>query len=146
MLLRMYARWAEKHGYKVELDRGKPGRRGGHQVDDAADQGPQRLWLAEDRIRRPPPGAHLALRFSNARRHTSFASAWVYPVIDDSIEIEIEDKDLRIDTYRASGAGGQHVNTDRLGRAHHPRTDRHRRAVPERPLAAQEPRPGHGPC
>ena len=86
------------------------GRGGGHQVGDAGDQGRERLRLAQDRIGRAPPGAHLALR-RNARRHTSFARVWVYPVVDDDIEIEINESDCRVDTYRASGAGGQHVNT-----------------------------------
>ena len=78
---------------------------------------------------------------SNARRHTSFASVWVYPVVDDKIEIDVNEGDCRIDTYRSPGAGGQHVNTTEFGGAHHPSADRHRRRLPERALAAQE--PGH---
>ena len=120
MLLRMYLRWAERHGYEVEmLDR--PGRRGGgHQERHL--RGPRRLrlrlparartactgWCAS--ARSTPPGA----------RHTSFASVYVYPEIDDDVEIDIDDKDLRIDTYRSSGAGGQHVNkTDSAVRITH---------------------------
>ena len=120
MLLRMYTRWAEAHGYKVEWLEESPGEEAGIKSATLQDQGRQRLRLAEDRVRRAPPGAHLALRRPAARRHTSFASVWVYPVIDDTIEIEIKDKDLRVDTYRASGAGGQHVNkTDSAVRITH---------------------------
>jgi peptide chain release factor 2 len=89
-------------------------------------------------------GVHRLVRISpydsNARRHTSFASVWIYPLIDDTINIEINESDCRIDTYRASGAGGQHVNTtDSAVRITH-NADRHRGAVSERTLPAQEPR------
>ena len=111
MLLRMYMRWAERAQVQGRGARRACRRRGGHQVGDAADQGPQRLWLAEDGNRRPPPRADFALSTANARRHTTFASVWVYPVVDDTIDIEVNESDCRIDTYRSSGAGGQHVNT-----------------------------------
>ena len=111
MLARMYVRWAEKHGYKVELHVRERRRRGGHQVGHLQDHRTQRLWLAEDR----ESGVHRLVRISPydsaARRHTSFSSVWVYPVVDDNIEIEVNRDDIRIDTYRSSGAGGQHVNT-----------------------------------
>ena len=89
-------------------------------------------------------GVHRLVRISpfdsNARRHTSFASVWVYPVVDDRIQIDINEADCRIDTYRSSGAGGQHVNKTEVGGAHHPYPDRHRGRLPVRALAAQEPR------
>jgi hypothetical protein len=91
-------------------DGNQDGEEAGHQVGDHQGQGPQRLWLAEDRERRAPAGAHLALS-TNARAAHLFSSVWVYPVIDDTIDIDINESDLKIDTYRASGAGGQHVNT-----------------------------------
>ena len=82
----------------------------------------------------------------NARRQTSFASVWVYPEVDDDIEIELIDKELRVDTYRASGAGGQHVNkTDSRG-AHHPSADRHRRRRAAGAQPAPEPRQGDRRC
>ena len=88
-------------------------------------------------------GVHRLVRISpfdsNARRHTSFASVWVYPVVDDRIKIEVNESDCRIDTYRASGAGGQHVNKTEFSGAHHPLADRHRRRLPVGTLAAQEP-------
>jgi peptide chain release factor 2 len=109
MLLRMYARWAEQHGYKVEWLEESPGEEAGIKSATLKISGHNAYgWLKTE------SGVHRLVRISpydsSARRHTSFSSAWVYPVIDDTIEVTIEDKDLRIDTYRASGAGGQHVN------------------------------------
>jgi peptide chain release factor 2 len=109
MLLRMYVRWAEAHGYKVEWVEESAGEGAGIKSATVKISGTNAYgWLKTE------SGVHRLVRISPfdsaARRHTSFASAWVYPVIDDKIEIEILDKDLRIDTYRASGAGGQHVN------------------------------------
>lgn len=119
MLLRMYARWAEAHGYKVEWLEESPGEEAGIKSATLKIIGHNAYgWLKTE------SGVHRLVRISpydsSARRHTSFASAWVYPVIDDSIDIVIEEKDLRIDTYRASGAGGQHVNrTDSAVRITH---------------------------
>lgn len=109
MLGRMYARWAESKGYKVEIVDENQGEEAGLKSIIMQIKGHQVYgWLKHE------SGVHRLVRISpfdsNARRHTSFASVWVYPVIDDAIHIEIDDKDLRIDTYRASGAGGQHVN------------------------------------
>jgi peptide chain release factor 2 len=109
MLLRMYVRWAEDHGYKAEWLEESAGEVAGIKSATLKISGPDAYgWLKTE------SGVHRLVRISPydsaARRHTSFASAWVYPVIDDKIEIEINDKDLRIDTYRAQGAGGQHVN------------------------------------
>ena len=110
MLFRMYTRWAEDHGYKVEWMEESPGEEAGLKSATARIQGHNAYgWLKTE------SGVHRLVRISpfdsSARRHTSFASVWVYPEIDDNIEIEIEDKDLRVDTYRSQGAGGQHVNT-----------------------------------
>jgi peptide chain release factor 2 len=119
MLLRMYMRWAEAHGYKVELVEESPGEEAGIKSATIKVSGHNAYgWLKTE------SGVHRLVRISpfdsNARRHTSFASVWVFPVIDDNIEVEILDKDLRIDTYRASGAGGQHVNrTDSAVRITH---------------------------
>ncbi len=109
MLLRMYTRWAEQHGYKVEWLEESAGEEAGLKSATIEIKGPNAYgWLKTE------SGVHRLVRISpydsNARRHTSFASVWVYPVVDDNIEIEILDKDLKIDTFRASGAGGQHVN------------------------------------
>jgi peptide chain release factor 2 len=109
MLLRMYTRWAEQHGYKVEYLEESPGEEAGLKSATIRVSGDNAYgWLKTE------SGVHRLVRISPydsaARRHTSFASVWVYPVIDDKIDVEILDKDLRIDTYRASGAGGQHVN------------------------------------
>jgi peptide chain release factor 2 len=109
MLLRMYVRWAEQHGYKVEWIEESPGEEAGIKSATIRVNGPNAYgWLKTE------TGVHRLVRISPydsaGRRHTSFASVGAYPVIDESIEVEILDKDLRIDTYRASGAGGQHVN------------------------------------
>ncbi|MGH0002833.1 peptide chain release factor 2 [Pseudovibrio ascidiaceicola] len=110
MLLRMYRRWGEQHGYKVELMEYNDGEEAGIKSATLLVKGENAYgWMKTE------AGVHRLVRISpydsNARRHTSFASVWVYPVIDDSINIEINESDCRIDTYRASGAGGQHVNT-----------------------------------
>lgn len=109
MLLRMYLRWAERREYKVEWIEDSPGEEAGLKSVTYLIKGYNAYgWMKTE------SGVHRLVRISpfdsNARRHTSFASIWIYPVVDESIEIEIEDKDLRIDTFRASGAGGQHVN------------------------------------
>jgi peptide chain release factor 2 len=109
MLLRMYGRWAERRGYKVEWLEESPGEQAGLKSATIKVIGSNAYgWLKTE------SGVHRLVRISPfdsaARRHTSFSSVWVYPVVDDSIEIEILDKDLKVDTYRASGAGGQHVN------------------------------------
>ena len=109
MLMRMYVRWAEAHDHKVDWIEESPGEEAGLKSATIEVKGENAYgWLKGE------SGVHRLVRISpfdsNARRHTSFASVAVTPVIDDSIEIEILDKDLRVDTYRASGAGGQHVN------------------------------------
>ncbi|BAK68316.1 peptide chain release factor 2 [Sphingobium sp. SYK-6] len=110
MLLRMYQRWAEKHGYKVEMIEYQAGEQAGIKSATLLIKGENAYGYAKTES-----GVHRLVRISpydsSARRHTSFSSVWVYPVIDDNIEIEIKESDLKIDTYRASGAGGQHVNT-----------------------------------
>ncbi len=119
MLLRMYSRWAEAHGHKVEWLEESAGEEAGLKSATLKIIGRNAYgWLKTE------SGVHRLVRISpfdsSSRRHTSFASAWVYPVINEEIEVEIEDKDLRIDTYRASGAGGQHVNkTDSAVRLTH---------------------------
>jgi len=110
MMLRMYRRWAEKRGYKVELLEYHDGEEAGIKSATLLIKGENAYgWLKTE------SGVHRLVRISpydsQARRHTSFSSAWVYPVVDDSIDIDINESDCRIDTYRASGAGGQHVNT-----------------------------------
>ncbi len=110
MLLRMYTRWAEKAGFKVEVMEVTPGEEAGIKAATIMVKGENAYGWAKTES-----GVHRLVRISpfdsQARRHTSFSSIWVYPVIDDSIDIEINESDCRIDTYRASGAGGQHVNT-----------------------------------
>ena len=110
MLLRMYTRWAEGRGYDVTLIEETPGEGAGIKSATLQVKGENAYgWLKTE------SGVHRLVRISpydsNARRHTSFASAWVYPVIDDSIQIDVSESDVRIDTYRSSGSGGQHVNT-----------------------------------
>jgi peptide chain release factor 2 len=110
MLQRMYTRWAERHGYKVELVDYHAGEQAGIKSATLLLKGENAYGWAKTES-----GVHRLVRISpydsSARRHTSFSSVWVYPVVDDDIDIVVEDKDLRIDTYRSSGAGGQHVNT-----------------------------------
>ncbi len=110
MLFRMYARWAEQRGYKVETVEYQAGDQAGIKSATLLVKGENAYGYAKTES-----GVHRLVRISpydsSARRHTSFSSVWVYPVIDDDIAIEINEADLKIDTYRASGAGGQHVNT-----------------------------------
>lgn len=119
MLARMYSRWAEKAGYKVDVVEAQAGDEAGLKSVTYLIKGENAYgWLKTE------AGVHRLVRISpydsSGRRHTSFASAWVYPLIDNSIDIEIEEKDVRTDTYRASGAGGQHVNkTDSAVRLTH---------------------------
>lgn len=110
MLFRMYMRWAEDKGYKVEITGTSAGEEAGLKSATILIKGENAYgWLKTE------SGVHRLVRISpfdsNARRHTSFSSVWVFPVIDDDIDIDIAESDCRIDTYRASGAGGQHVNT-----------------------------------
>ncbi len=109
MLFRMYMRWAEQHGYKLQLIEESEGEGAGLKSATLLVKGENAYgWLKTE------AGVHRLVRISpfdsNARRHTSFSSVTVYPLIDQSIEIDIPEKDVRIDVYRASGAGGQHVN------------------------------------
>ena len=110
MLSRMYTRWAERHGLKVELVDSHAGEQAGLKSATLLLKGENAYGYAKTES-----GVHRLVRISPydsaARRHTSFASVWVYPVVDDNIEVEYNESDLRIDTYRASGAGGQHINT-----------------------------------
>ncbi len=110
MLARMYVRWAEAHGYTVELMAESSGDEAGIKSASYKVSGPNAYgWLKSE------SGVHRLVRISPfdsaAKRHTSFSSVWVYPVVDENIEIEVAPNDIRIDTYRSSGAGGQHVNT-----------------------------------
>ena len=120
MLARMYTRWAERRGFKVSWLEESAGEEAGIKSCAFKVEGPQRLWLAEDRIGRAPPGAHQRRSTAMRGARPRSPSVWVYPEVDDDIEIELVDKDLRVDTYRASGAGGQHVNkTDSAVRITH---------------------------
>ena len=110
MLQRMYTRWAERHGMKVELVDHHSGEQAGIKSATLLVKGENAYGNLKTES-----GVHRLVRISpydaNARRHTSFSSVWVYPEVDDDIDIQINEAELRIDTYRASGAGGQHVNT-----------------------------------
>jgi peptide chain release factor 2 len=110
MLQRMYTRWAERRGYKVELVDHHSGEQAGIKSATLMIKGENAYGYAKTES-----GVHRLVRISpydsNARRHTSFSSVWVYPVVDDDIDVDVNESDLKIDTYRSSGAGGQHVNT-----------------------------------
>ena len=110
MLFRMYARWAERKKFKVDVIEETPGEEAGLKSGTLLIKGHNAHGWAKTEL-----GVHRLVRISpfdsNARRHTSFASVWVYPVVDDRINIEINEADCRIDTYRSQGAGGQHINT-----------------------------------
>ena len=121
MLARMYVRWAEKRGYNVDMQSETPGEEAGTKSVTYKISGLNAYgWLKSE------SGVHRLVRISPfdsaAKRHTSFCSVWIYPVVDDNIEVEVTPADIRIDTYRSSGAGGQHVNTtDSAVRiTHHP--------------------------
>ena len=121
MLARMYVRWAEKRGYNVDMQSETPGEEAGTKSVTYKISGLNAYgWLKSE------SGVHRLVRISPfdsaAKRHTSFCSVWIYPVVDDNIEVEVNPADIRIDTYRSSGAGGQHVNTtDTAVRiTHHP--------------------------
>jgi len=121
MLARMYVRWAEKRGYNVDMQSETPGEEAGTKSVTYKISGLNAYgWLKSE------SGVHRLVRISPfdsaAKRHTSFCSVWIYPVVDDNIEVEVNPVDIRIDTYRSSGAGGQHVNTtDSAVRiTHHP--------------------------
>ena len=110
MLMRMYVRWAERHGYSVDILDEHAGEEAGIKSATMQIKGHNAYgWLKTE------SGVHRLVRISpfdsNARRHTSFASVWVYPVVDEEIDIQVNESDCKIDTYRASGAGGQHINT-----------------------------------
>ncbi len=119
MLMRMYTRWATAHGMEVDVLEETPGEQAGIKSATLQIKGTNAYgWLKTE------AGVHRLVRISpfdsNAKRHTSFSSVWVYPVVDDTIEIEINPADVRTDTYRASGAGGQHINkTDSAVRLTH---------------------------
>ncbi len=138
MLLRMYMRWAEEKRFKTELMETSAGEEAGLKSATLLVKGTNAYgWLKTE------SGVHRLVRISpfdsNARRHTSFASVWVYPAVDDTINIEINESDCRIDTYRSSRGRRPARQHHRFRGAHHPSADRHRRAVPERALTAQEP-------
>ena len=110
MLLRMYTRWGENKGYSIDLVEKNPGEEAGLKSATIKINGNNAYgWLKTE------SGIHRLVRISpfdsQKRRHTSFASVWVYPVVDDNIEIDLKESDCRVDTFRSSGAGGQHVNT-----------------------------------
>ena len=143
MVLRMEMRWAERRGFKVELLEASAGEEAGIKSATFRVSGDNAygLYSAEK-------GVHRLVRlspFDSAnRRQTSFAGVEVAPVVEEAGEVAIEDDDLQVDTYRASGAGGQHVNKTDSRRAHHPPAARDRRPVPERALAVGQPRDRDG--
>ncbi len=142
MLLRMYLRYAERKGFKVEVLDHQPGEEAGLKSATIRIEGDFAFGNLSQET-----GVHRLVRISPfdaaKRRHTSFAAVFVYPEIDEDIEIDINPDDLRIDTYRSGGKGGQHVNTtDSAVRITHIPTG-HRRPVPERALPAQEQGRGH---
>ena len=143
MLLAMYQGWAERRGFDFKVDSVSEGQGAGISSADFTISGRNAYGLLQSER-----GVHRLVRISpfdsDARRHTAFAQFKVVPFFDEvSDEVEIDDKDLRIDTFRSSGAGGQHVNVDRLCGAHHPRSHRHRGVVPKRAQPAPEQRPSH---
>ena len=143
MVLRMQMRWAEKRGFKVELLEVSPGEEAGIKSATFRAAGPNAygLYSAEK-------GVHRLVRLSpfdaQHRRQTSFAGLEVAPVVEDAGDVEIDDDDLQVDTYRASGRGRPARQQDRLRGAHHPPAERDRRPVPERALAVLEPRDRDG--
>ena len=143
MLERMYLKYCDKKGFRAEMLEQSDGEVAGIKSATLKISGDYAYGSL-----RTENGVHRLVRKSpfdsNARRHTSFANVFVYPEVDESIEVEINPADLRVDVYRASGAGGQHVNKTESRGAHHAHPDRHRGAEPERPLAAPQPRRVHG--
>ena len=141
MLLRMYIRWTERKGFKREVMDFQPGDEAGIKSATLTIAGDYAygMLLAE-------AGVHRLVRISPydqaSRRHTSFASLYVWPELPDDVDVEIDEKDLRVDTYRSSGAGGQHVNVTDSAIRTHAHTHRHCRLLSERAFTAQEPRAG----
>ena len=140
MLARMFVRWAERRGYEVDQQDMSPGTEAGIKSVVYQIKGPNAYgWMKSE------SGVHRLVRispFGKGTRETSFASVWVYPVVDDNIEIEINPSDIRIDTYRSSGAGGAACQHHRLGRADHPFAHRHRHDKLGK-IAASKPRHRH---
>jgi protein subunit release factor A len=139
MLFRMYTRWAERHGYKLQLIEESEGEGAGIKSATLLVKGLNAYgWLKSE------AGVHRLVRISpfdsNARRHTSFSSVTVYPVVDQNIEIDIPDKDVRIDVYRASGRWRSACQQDRERGAHNPSADGNRRGLSDRTLAAPKSR------
>ena len=138
MLSRMYMRWAERRGFGLKVLDLQPAEEAGIKSATLEVTGRHAYgYLKAEK------GVHRLVRISpfdsQSRRHTSFASVFVYPVLDDEIQIEIDESDLRVDTFRASGSGWPARQQDRLGDPHHPRADGNRGLVPAGALAAQEP-------